>query len=231
MDTMFARILAECRQQADESGRPLHVILHDCVRERIRFGFTTAFETVNPESTLAKGRGHCNAQGDLFRALLEASGYDAHLRFVRLPKATLRHAVPAAIHACLPRELFHAVTAVALDGRWVYCDSYLFQTAMFARQQNKLRTSGLIRGYGLGPEARSTWIGPENSFSQACEADLRPDDPVYPSLEAAMRDRAGNNRLFGLHFNQWLGLIPSPATRLFERYLNGRLQGHLMDQA
>ena len=75
---------------AFSSERERCVALHNFVRDEIAFGFTVGFEGVSPEQTLAARRGHCNAQADLFRALLEAVDIPARLRFVQIAKETLQ---------------------------------------------------------------------------------------------------------------------------------------------
>ncbi|QEL56311.1 transglutaminase domain-containing protein [Chromobacterium paludis] len=211
------------RQALPADDRELCVALHDFVRERVRFGFTSGFETVTPQATLALGRGHCNAQADLLCALLREAGFEAALRFVALDKRVLRHAVPLPVWLCLPDQLFHAVTRLRLDGAWRHVDSYIFQRAAFERQRGSLAQSGLAQGYGLGAQARCDWHGRQDAYAQAAPADLRPDDPVYPTLADAVAARAGNNRLLGIHFNRWLAGVPRPLRGLGESYLNSRL--------
>ncbi|MEO9386413.1 transglutaminase-like domain-containing protein [Chromobacterium phragmitis] len=211
------------RQSLPADDREYVVALHDYVRDRVRFGFTTGFEGVTPEQTLAMARGHCNAQADLLCALLRGAGFDAGLRFVALDKRILRHAVPAPVLLCLPSRLFHAVTRVQLDGRCFHIDSYIFDRPGFRQQQRRLRASGLERGYGLGRGAGCEWAGRADAFSQAEPGDLRADNPQFPTLAAAVASRAGNNTLLGIHFNQWLGCVPGPLRRASERYLNSRL--------
>ena len=211
------------RDASPDNDRDYCRALHDFVRDRVRFGFTSQFETVSPERTLALGRGHCNAQGDLLRALLTTAGIPARLRFVRLDKRILRHAVPAPVYLCLPTHLFHGMVQARLDGRWLHSDSYLFDPAGFERQYARLLASGLSHGYGLRLGADCRWNADADSFSQACADDLQDEDPVYDNLAIALQEKAGNNTLLGVHFNQWLQLAPPPLRRRGERYLNSRL--------
>ena len=214
-----------CAEGPFDSARERAVAIHDYVRDHIAFGFTLGFETVTPQQTLACRRGHCNAQGDLMRALLAAAGIRARLRFVRLDKRVLRQAVPAPVYRCLPSYLFHAVTQVEIDGGWQHADSYLFPPSTFARQQRRLAATGWAQGHGVHRAGRCDWRADGDAFAQANARDLAPDDPVFDSLAAAMTARAGNNRLLGLHFNQWLAAVPSPLRHTAERYLNSRLGG------
>jgi transglutaminase-like putative cysteine protease len=199
------------------------VALHDFVRDEIEFGFTSDFESVRPEQTLELKRGHCNAQADLFRALLESAGIPARLRFVELDKEVLRYAVPWPVFVLLPPKLFHALTEVEIGGRRVRTDSYIFKTAMFQRQMEKLAQSGLTAGFGLGEESTCEWNATGDAFAQAHSSDVNDGNAVYQSLEAALIDKAGNNRLLGIHFNQWLGCVPGSFRRASESYLNSRL--------
>ena len=199
------------------------VALHDFVRDEIEFGFTDRFEAVAPEHTLQLKQGHCNAQADLLRALLETADIPARLRFVNLDKRILRHAVPAPLYYCLPATLFHAVTQVRQANSWLNTDSYIFSEAGFRRQHRRLIDSGLVLGYGLTRDGTCHWNATGDAFAQACPADLTAVDPIFPCLEAATAAGAGNNTLCGIHFNQWLQHTPRPLKSIWHRYANSRL--------
>lgn len=200
------------------------VAIHDFVRDQIRFGFTAGFETVTPEQTLYLRRGHCNAQGDLFRALLGEAGLGAYLRFVQIEKETLYGCVPVPIYLLLPDTLFHAITEVEVNGLQLSTDSYIFDMETFSSQLKKLRHSGRALGFGLHTEATCTWTARENAYSQARSGDISNDAPVFNSLEEATRSVQGNNRLLGIHFNSWLDHIPRPLKVRWESYVNSKLQ-------
>ena len=220
----IASVLETVRRQAlPADDREYCVALHDYVRDQVRFGFTTGFESVTPEQTLILGRGHCNAQADLLCALLRGAGFEAGLRFVALDKRILRHAVPAPVLFCLPSKLFHAVTQVGLGGQKLNIDSYIFDRSGFRQQRARLRAAGLERGFGLGQGAVCDWNGRGDAFSQAEPGNLAPDNPRFATLAEAVASRAGNNTLLGVHFNQWLACVPTPLRRVSERYLNSRL--------
>ena len=203
------------------------IALHDFVRDEISFGFTSGFERVSPERTLELRRGHCNAQADLFRALLEVAGIPARLRFVGLDKQVLRYAVPAPVYLLLPSALFHAVTEVQVDGKRTNTDSYIFQPDMFRRQKERLEGSGLTAGFGLTAEATCQWDTTGDAFSQAHSRNIGESNPVYENLDAALKEKAGNNRLLGIHFNQWLGCIPGALQRTSEKYLNSKIDNQV----
>jgi len=199
------------------------IAIHDFVRDKIAFGFTAGFENVTPAQTLALGRGHCNAQSDLFCALLRAAGIPASLRFVALDKCVLFGAVPLPVYCCLPARLFHAVCQVCVDGQHLHTDSYLFPLAMLHRQKQRLAESGLTVGFGLTAAASGDWDARRDSFAQATAGDLNENNPVFATLADALAAWAGNNRLFGIHFNRWLSLVPQRLHRFAEGYLNSRL--------
>lgn len=199
------------------------VAIHDFVRDEIAFGFTAGFESVTPAQTLALRRGHCNAQGDLFCALLRAASIPASLRFVALDKRVLFGAVPLPVYYCLPARLFHAVSQVCVGGRYLHTDSYLFPPVMLHRQKQRLAESGLTVGFGLTAAASGDWDARRDSFTQATAGDLNGNNPVFATLADALAARTGNNRLFGIHFNRWLSLVPPVLQRFAEGYLNSRL--------
>jgi hypothetical protein len=200
------------------------VALHDFVRDEIRFGFTSRFESVTPEQTLELRRGHCNAKADLFRALLVEAGIPARLRFVQLNKRILLQAVPRPVYYCLPDTLFHAVTQVKVAKDWLNTDSYIFDPVTFQRQKQRLIQSTLPLGFGLTQNACCDWDASRDAFSQASASDLSKDDPVFSTLADTLADKASKNTLLGIHFNQWLDSIPGPLGRTWENYLNSRLR-------
>lgn len=200
------------------------VAIHDFVRDEIAFGFSVSFEAVSPEQTLERRLGHCNAQADLFRALLAAVGIPARLRFVSIRKEVLRGAVPPLIFACLPGRLFHGITQVKIDNVWRNTDSYLFPPVTFTRQKRRLAQTGRSRGFGLTAGARCDWSADADALCQATPDDLTDDDPIFPCLADALASRRNNSTLMGIHFNRWLGGIPRPLTFAVEGYLNSRLR-------
>lgn len=205
------------------SERERCISIHNFVRDEISFGFTSGFERVNPEQTLKKRRGHCNAQADLFCALLNTAGIPARLRFVQIDKQILFRSVPLPIYFCLPSTLFHAVTQVCIAGVWLNTDSYIIQPAMFFHQRQLLTESGLPTGFGLTREASCEWDATKDGFCQARASDLNENNPVFATLSDALLAKAGNNTLLGIHFNQWLSCIPKPLRHAGEKYLNSKL--------
>jgi hypothetical protein len=215
------RIL-EPHEPCDEKERC--IALHDFVRDEIRFGFTNRFERVMPEETLFLKRGHCNAQADLFCELLREAGFTARLRFVQLDKRVLKHTVPALIyHLFLPMTLFHAVTQVRLsDGSWLNTDSYIFDSKSYERQRKLLAQSNLSMGFGLCKNSTCRWDASTDAFAQASPGDLHRRNKIFSSLSAAHRAGAGNNTFLGIHFNQWLSLVPKPLMGVWHNYMNGQ---------
>ncbi len=205
------------------SERDRSISVHNFVRDRIAFGFTTEFEGVSPERTLEVGRGHRNAQADLFRALLCEADIPARLRFVHIDKRVLFRAVPQPIYLCLPSTLYHAVTEVHIEGAWLSTDSYIFQPSMFLQQKNRLLQSGLPVGFGLTRDASCEWNAASDSFSQASAMAFHESNPVFNSLADALASRAGNNTFLGVHFNQWLACVPPLLCKASERYLDSKL--------
>lgn len=205
------------------SERERCISIHNFVRDEIAFGFTTGFERVSPARTLEVRRGHCNAQADLFCALLREADIPARLRFMQIDKRVLFLAVPQPVYLCLPATLFHAITQAYIEGVWLSTDSYIFQPTMFLRQKRLLTQSGFSVGFGLTREASYEWDAASGSFSQARASDFNENNPVFDTLADAFYAKAGNNRFLGVHFNQWLACIPSRLCNMGERYLNSKL--------
>ena len=205
------------------SETELLVVLHNWVRDHIKFGFTADFETVSPGDTVKNGMGHCNAQADLLCHLLTLAGFESRLAFVYIDKEILRYAIPSLIYYILPYKLFHAVTQVNLEGKWVSIDSYILTKNQFSNQMNKLVQKKKKHGFGLHINSECVWDGRNDCFSLAKNGDIDQFCQVYDNLAQAIKSSSNTNRVLGVHFNTLLkpiATISRTGGSVFKRYIN-----------
>lgn len=165
------------------------VALFVFVRDSIRFGFTSRFDTASPEETLKAGVGHCNPQGALFASLLQAEGIPARQRFVNLSNGVLRGVLSPP-----PTRLMHsyvelqlpvedgdggaggqpARSGCGLDGDeskkdWIRVDAYIADPALFHAARARLEKENRMEGYGVHVRGINEWDGVGDSFCQMVE--------------------------------------------------------------
>ena len=99
MNSVLARVLiddpqidalAEHLVSGRHSARERAVVLHDFVRDEIRFGFTPHFYAMSAADVLAARIGYGHTKATLFIALLRAAGIEARQQFVDLDAAVWR---------------------------------------------------------------------------------------------------------------------------------------------
>lgn len=219
---MSLEVLVQNFKANSNSENELLILLHDWIREQIKFGFTADFEAVSPEDTVKNGMGHCNAQADLLRHLLTLAGFESRLAFVYINKEILRYAIPNLIYYILPLKLFHAVTQVHLEGKWISIDSYILSKHQFSNQKNKLVQKNKMHGFGLHSKSECVWDGRNDCFSQAQNDDFNQFCQVYDNLAQAIQNRSNTNRVLGIHFNTLLKPIATSrlGRKVFKQYIN-----------
>lgn len=148
------------------------------VRDSIKFGFTSRFDTATPEETLKAGMGHCNPQGALFASLLQAEGIPARQRFVNLSNGVLRGVLSPP-----PARLVHSYVEVQLpegDGGdvgeeadenqdWIRVDGYIADPELFHAARARLRKEGRKEGFGVHVNGANEWDGVSDAFCQMAD--------------------------------------------------------------
>jgi transglutaminase-like putative cysteine protease len=160
-----AQIVSDAAALATDD-RHLAVLLHDVVRDQIRFGFTPWFDDATPERTLRMRVGHCNPQADLLVSLMRVGGLAARFRPVTIGNDVLYGVASA------PARLSHVFTEVRLDRRWIRLDSYIVDPALRAAVLPRLARAGRTLGFGCHVDAVEQWDGVNDAFSQIANDDL-----------------------------------------------------------
>lgn len=137
------------------------VRIHDFVRDEIAFGFTRDFYRMTATDVLDARVGYCNTKATLFVTLLRAAGIPARQRFVDLSSGVL-----AGFVSRPGSHVDHSYSEVWLEGRWVRTDSYVVDSALFARARAALARSGAPLGYGVHASGTIAWDGRRDAFVQ-----------------------------------------------------------------
>ena len=135
------------------------VLLHNFVREKIKFGFNKYFDATPPDYTLACGFGHCNAKSRLIVAFFRSINLVAYQHFVAIPKDILRGAIPPNQFWMLPSELSHSYVEVKIEDSWWQIDSFTIDTPYLKAAQTRLAREGKSIGYGVRLDSDHIWDG------------------------------------------------------------------------
>jgi hypothetical protein len=199
-------------QQATEgmvTEREKAIALHNCVRDRIKFGFTEYFDAATPGDTLARGLGHCNPKSRLMVALFRAVGLESYEHFVAIPNDILKGIFPPSRSwlLALTPELSHGYVEVRVAGVWCAIDSYSVDTALLAAAQARLAQEGRALGYGTRVDATNVWDGQGNAFSQFDQDLMKEDHGRVEDLPAYFHDSRYRHKLLGVRYNTLFKLL------------------------
>lgn len=148
------------------------------MRDSIKFGFTSRFDTATPEETLKSGMGHCNPQGALFASLLQAEGIPARQRFVNLSNGVLRGVLSPP-----PARLVHSYVELQLPGQdggdvggeggesqdWIRVDGYIADPELFHAARARLTKEDRTEGFGVHVKGVNEWDGASDAFCQMAD--------------------------------------------------------------
>ncbi len=160
------RIVALAREITASSPTPVAaaVAIHDWVRDQIAFGVSRRFYETEATQVLSEGLGYCNTKVSLFSALLRASGIATRMRVMDLSAQVLHGLFDSGTP-----YVDHAITEVALDGRWLKVDSYVVDLPLADSARRRLKQSGAKAGFGVHADGKSTWDGRSDSFIQCLD--------------------------------------------------------------
>jgi hypothetical protein len=203
------------------SEREKAVALHDCVRERVKFGFNTYFDAGEPDYTLACGVGHCNPKSRLMVALFRSAGLESYQHFVVIPKDILKGAIPASRYWMIPAELSHSYVEVQVEGSWCAIDSHIVDTALLQAAQARLAAEGRALGYGVRIDSTNAWDGRGNAFSQFDPGLMAEDHGRVQDLDAFFRSRRYRNQVLSLRFNTMFKLMGEAGVAAINAHIEG----------
>ncbi len=197
------------------NDREKAVRIHDFVRDRINFGWTSAFYNQSASAVLRAGVGFCNTKSTLFTALLRAAEIPSRQHFVSINARIVTDFIA-------PGTAFvdHSFTEVHLDGEWHRVDSYIVDRPLAESARRRLAKEGRMLGYGVHRHGVSEWDGRSDAFSQFVDdgrcSDLSDaDHGVFADVGEFYKSGRAVNRL------------PFPITLLFgvfSREANRRIQ-------
>ena len=144
-----------------ETERAAAILLHNWVRDQIKFGIPRGFYDTSATETLDAKVGYCYTKATLFSALLRARAIPTRMRMVDLSAQVLYGLFDPGTP-----YVDHSLTEVFLDGRWLKVDSYVVDTPLASAAAKKLASSGRKAGFGIHSDGRSDWDGRRDSFNQ-----------------------------------------------------------------
>ncbi len=157
------RIIALAKEITNnaETERKRAILLHNWVRDQIRFGIPREFYEASATQILDAKVGYCNSKASLFNALLRASTIPSRIRMMDL-SAQVLHGLfdPGTSY------VDHALTEVFLDGRWLKVDSYVVDRPLVIAATKKLAATKGKAGFGIHADGQSDWDGRSDNFIQ-----------------------------------------------------------------
>eukprot|EP00189_Rhodosorus_marinus_P005350 CAMPEP_0113954424 /NCGR_PEP_ID=MMETSP0011_2-20120614/528_1 /TAXON_ID=101924 /ORGANISM="Rhodosorus marinus" /LENGTH=212 /DNA_ID=CAMNT_0000963517 /DNA_START=181 /DNA_END=816 /DNA_ORIENTATION=- /assembly_acc=CAM_ASM_000156 len=161
VDNRLIREFAQRVAGNAKSDREKAVLIHDAVRDEVKFGFTGGFYDEKASETLRKRRGFCITKAALFTSALRSSGIPARMVFVDISSDILRGILYPGT-----QYVEHAYTEVLLEGTWIKTDSYTVDQSLFTKAQQVLQEEGSVIGYGVHRSGTTQWDGTKDAFSQ-----------------------------------------------------------------
>lgn len=202
--------LTDLVQQITERAtteRDRAVMLHDYVRDCVKFGFTTNFDRDPPEAALATGVGCCTTKARLLVALLNAVDIEAYHHFVVISKRVFKGLMPASIYRLIPSAVSHSNVDVRIGDHWYEIDSFIVDTPLLIAGRARLAQEGLTVGYGVHQNSSNAWDGRRNAFSQYTPRILVTDHGRVEDVEAYFRSRRYRNKVLGVPFSRIFAAI------------------------
>lgn len=214
-----------------ESERETAVILHDYVRDSVKFGFNMYFDAAPPEYTLEFGYGHCKPKSRLMAVLFTEIGLESYQHFVVIPKDILKDAIPASRYWMIPAELCHSYVEVQVEGRWCAIDSYIVDTPLLLKAQARLVEQGRPLGFGVRVDSVNIWDGQSDAFSQFDPDMLIEDHGRIDDLEAYFDSSRYRNQALGLRFNTMFKLMGESGVAPMNAHIEEIRQGKKKSQS
>lgn len=143
-----------------DSPRTRAIVLHDFVRDNVKFGFAPSFCWMKASDVLEKQIGFSNTKSTLFVALLRASAVPARIIYVDISTDVFKDFDIRGTY------VDHSYTEVFLHGKWIKTDSYTVDQQLFHKARKKLASEQRVLGYGIHMYGTCTWDGENDAFSQ-----------------------------------------------------------------
>ena len=219
---VIARAAVCIRGEPDERSRAGAIFRF--VRDGILLGWQFRYATPKASEVLRAGMGSPVAKTTLLVALLRAAGLNARPMFVPLHSGILH----GFFHGP-PRYIPHSYAEVEVAGRRTATDAHVPDPLLRSYASERLRTTGLLMGWGLHCEAAGDWDGSADRFSlwldNGTVPGLSPDQRPLPFRDAAhYLSQPGPEAVPGGP-HRWLGdLRLAAAGRRLQR-LRSRLAG------
>lgn len=204
MTSRSVKSVAQQLTQSAGSQREAAVLLHDFVRDSIRFGVTHRFDDATPKQTLEVGVGHCNPQSRLLVELMRAVDIPARMHFVWIRMEVLHGLFPP-LFSGWPHAAQHAYVEVEIEGETRSIDSFILDRPLHRGAVARLRREERTMGYGAHVDGQVDWDGTADAFSQLAGPEmLLRDVGAVEDVEQFFRSKRYENRIAGLRISTWL---------------------------
>ena len=217
IDSSNPAVVALARSIAGSANSSMEVAIriHDHVRDRINFGFSTGFYDQKASDVMELGVGYCNTKGTLFIALLRAAGIPARQHFVNIDAQVLAPFVNPGTSL-----VDHSFAEVFVQDQWRSVDSYVVDVKLFASAKRQLGIESKNLGYAIHKNGQSVWDGRSDSFSQFVNDDVvkgltTKDYGVFDDVGAFYESGNGVNKL---------NFFVKASFGLFSRSVNQRIE-------
>lgn len=207
------------------------VLIHNFVRDKIRFGFTRLLDFCSPEDTLRYGYGTAISKGILMMAMLKECEINSQMHFITVDKKLFDGVFPEPVTLFVPQHLTHGYLEINIDGKYCKVDSYTVEKSLFEKLRQKLSLEEKQVGYGISLKGSIDWNGTTDSLLQSNAPDIFLDDHGSfqdPYIYFKEYD-SYKHKFFSLQYADMVNGIANLLNLPIEIYLNSVLN-HLRGQ-
>jgi hypothetical protein len=152
------------------------VLIHNFVRDKIRFGYTRLLDFCPPEDTVRFGYGNSISKGILMMTMLQEARINCQMHFITIQKQIYEGTLPDIIYHFLPAHLTHGFLEINIGGTYYKVDSYSIEKSLFEKLKQKLILEDKTVGYGISIMGTIDWNGHSDSLVQANAPGIFLDD-------------------------------------------------------
>ena len=123
--------------------------IYNFVRDEILFGYNED-DSISAAEVLSDGYGQCNTKGTLFMALLRGVNVPCRVHGFTIDKKLQKGAMTSIVYKKAPKNIFHSLVEVYLDGVWYELQAFILDKEYLSRLQSINATCiGVFCGYGV----------------------------------------------------------------------------------
>jgi len=135
-------------QSGASTEEKLKSIFH-YLRDEVKFGFPSRWDSVKASETIEYGIGYCNTKATLFHALCMAVNIPSRIHTGLIDLNIMRGIFPSYAFPLMPASGGHTWTEVEVDGEWRQIDSYINDVPLYEAALKLLSSGGRHTGYSV----------------------------------------------------------------------------------